>query len=107
MMRAQQAEKSGRVGWVGPGPDRVQSKIGSDRQTAQAWIYRSPDEAQRNPGFSYPDCPAAVPSGLVPLHPVGTRFHGVVIPLEPELLLAEHVRLEALPGLELEVVERT
>src|ERR1700739_2333127 len=45
-------------------------------------------------------------SGLVPLHPLGARLHGVVVPLESELLLAEHVGLEALPGLELEVVER-
>src|SRR4029079_13108939 len=45
-------------------------------------------------------------SGLVPLHPLGARLHGIVVPLKPELLLAEHVGLEALPGLQLEVVER-
>ncbi len=44
--------------------------------------------------------------GLVPLDPIGTGRHGVVVPLEPQFLLAEHVRLEALPGLDLEVVER-
>src|SRR5690242_16658442 len=46
-------------------------------------------------------------SGLVPFHPLGAGLHGVVVPLEPQLLLAKHVGLEALPGLELEVVERT
>src|SRR5262245_11071659 len=50
---------------------------------------------------------AFVSLALVPLRPRGTRCHGVVVPLEPQLLLTEDVRLEALPSLQLEVVERT
>src|SRR5690242_16438222 len=57
----------------------------------------------RGPGSSR----SSLASGLIPLHPLGARFHRVVVPLEPELLLAEDIRLEALPGLQLEVVERT
>src|SRR5215208_2944512 len=54
-----------------------------------------------------PEFPETASLGLVPLHPLGTRFHGVVVPLEPQLFLTEHVRLETLPSLKLEVVERT
>src|SRR5215467_12702837 len=46
-------------------------------------------------------------SALVPLHPRGTRCRGVVVPLESQRFLTEHVSLETPPSLELEVVERT
>ena len=44
---------------------------------------------------------------LVPLRPRGTWCRGVVVPLESQWFLAEHVSLETPPSLELEVVERT
>src|ERR1700683_15151 len=45
-------------------------------------------------------------SALVPLHPRGAGCHRVVVPLQAERLLAEHVGLETPPRLELEIVER-
>jgi hypothetical protein len=48
-----------------------------------------------------------VSSALVPLHPRGTGCRRVVVPLESQRFLAEHVSLETPPSLELEVVERT
>src|ERR1700683_1847123 len=45
-------------------------------------------------------------SALVPLHPRGAGCHRVVVPLQSERLLAEHVGLETPPSLELEIVER-
>src|SRR5262245_55378997 len=54
-----------------------------------------------------PKFSGTVSLALVPLHPRGTRCHGVVVPLESQRLLAEHVGLEASPSLDLEVIERT
>ena len=50
---------------------------------------------------------SSVSLALIPLHPRGTRCDGVVVPLESQRLLAEHIGLEAPPSLDLKVVERT
>src|SRR5262245_17742506 len=43
---------------------------------------------------------------LIPLHERGTRLLALVVPLQAQRLLAQDRRLEASPGLDLEVVER-
>src|SRR5215813_6958580 len=48
-----------------------------------------------------------VSSALVPHHPRGTGCRGIVVSLESQRFLAEHVSLETPPSLEPEVVERT
>jgi hypothetical protein len=67
-------------------------------------VHRSEDCCEES--NSWPEI-SSVSLALVPLHPRGTRCDGVVVPLESQRLLAEHVGLEAPPSLDLEVVERT
>ena len=45
-------------------------------------------------------------SALIPFDALAARCLGVVVPAKPERLFAQDVRLEASPGLDLEVVER-
>src|ERR1700760_4119732 len=49
---------------------------------------------------------ATVWLALVPLSAGGVRCHGVVVPLQSQRLLAEHIGLETPPSLQLEIVER-
>ena len=72
----------------------------------QDWLTPSiAARTSREESNSWPEI-SSVSLALVPLHPRGTRCDGVVVPLESQRLLAEHIGLEAPPSLDLEVVER-